>query len=130
MTRYRSSPNELPQYPEYLVPVMVYYGGTEATEDLGGRPYACPFHGDTTPSGTINTAAGWFHCMAFADCPQGNAVQIVMRKEDLSYREAVERAESIARKYGKEVSSTPASRRSGGSRGKRSGGARLRRSWK
>lgn len=127
----RRSSGELPQYPELLIPVLVHYGFEDGiTEDLGARPIRCAFHGDSTPSATVNTADGWYTCHTHTDCPRGNAVQIVMIKEGLTYHEAVERAIEIAREYGTEVSSTRTSRRSGGTRSGRSGGARVRRSWK
>lgn len=128
--RRSNSHEELPQYPEYLIPVLVHYGFEDGiTEDLGARPIRCAFHGDSTPSATVNTADGWYTCHTHGDCPRGNAAQIVMQKEGLAYHEAVERAESIAREYGTEVSSTRSTRRRGGSRGGRSSGARVRRSW-
>ena len=129
--RSRSGPSEgLPQYPEYLVPVLVHYDGEDATEDLGNRPYKCPFHGDKTPSSTVNTAEGWFRCHAFSDCPQGNAIQIIMKKEDLSYAESLERAAEIAGKRDGSVRkpSTRSGRMAGGSRS-RDGKRSLRRTW-
>ena len=129
-SRRGSGDEELDQHPEWLIPVLVHYGFEEPTENLGSRAIKCGFHGDSTPSATVNTAEGWYNCQAYSDCPAGNAIQIIMKKEGLSYHEAFERAESIGRASGAEVSSTRTSRRSGGSRGARSSGARLRRSWR
>ncbi len=128
--RRSSGDEELNQHPEWLIPVLVHYGFEEPTENLGSRAIKCGFHGDSTPSATVNTAEGWFNCHTYAECPSGNAVQIIMKKEQVDYREAYEIAESIGRASGAEVSSTRQSRRSGGSRGRSSGGARLRRSWR
>ena len=42
----RRGKEELPQYPEYLIPVLVHYGFEDGiTEDLGARPIRCAFLG-------------------------------------------------------------------------------------
>lgn len=54
-------------------------------KDLQGH---CPFHSDTkTPNLIVTPGAGLWHCMA---CDAGgSAIDFVMRKENLSFREAV-----------------------------------------
>src|SRR6478752_6512514 len=130
MTRHRSPSDGPEQYPEYLVPVLISYGGEDATEDLGSRPYRCPFHGDSTPSATINTAEGWFNCHVHPDCPSGNAVQIIMQREDLTYGAALERATDIAGDHSRAVRKSPGrSGRLAGRSKDRSGTRSLRRTW-
>src|SRR5690349_7674218 len=108
--------SELPSFE--LGPVLVYYGGEDPIENMGTRPYKCPFHGDSTPSASVNTAEGWFNCHTYVDCPSGNAVQIIMKKEGVPYGVAVERAKEISRDNGSSVrgKSTRSSRMAGGAR--------------
>jgi hypothetical protein len=79
---------------------------------------------------TIEDEEQWFNCHA-SDCPTGNAVQIIMKKENLDYKAALERAESIA---GEDDSGV---RKASGRRGRMAGGTRagsgvrsFKRSWR
>ncbi|MGE0715139.1 MAG: DNA primase [Alphaproteobacteria bacterium] len=49
----------------------------------------CPFHNEKTPSFTVDERRGTFHC--FGCGAHGNAIDFVMRTENLGFREAVER---------------------------------------
>lgn len=49
----------------------------------------CPFHQEKTPSFTVDERRGSFHC--FGCGAHGNAIDFVMRAENLGFREAVER---------------------------------------
>ena len=49
----------------------------------------CPFHQEKTPSFTVDERRGTFHC--FGCGAHGNAIDFVMRTENLGFREVVER---------------------------------------
>src|SRR5690348_11017714 len=49
----------------------------------------CPFHNEKTPSFTVNEDKGFFHC--FGCGAHGDVIGFVMRTENLSFPEAVER---------------------------------------
>ncbi|HSR54899.1 MAG TPA: DNA primase, partial [Alphaproteobacteria bacterium] len=73
-----------------------------------GREYLglCPFHNEKTPSFTVNEDKGFFHC--FGCGAHGDVIGFVMRTENLSFPEAVER---LADEVGLEVpASTPEER--------------------
>jgi DNA primase len=62
-----------------------------------GRNYMglCPFHGEKTPSFTINEEKGIFHCFG---CGAGGSVfHFLMQHDQLSFPEAVER---VGKRYG------------------------------
>src|SRR5262252_5301606 len=108
--------NDFPVYP--IGPVLESYGGQLVAEGYGWRQYRCPFHKDSDASGSVNTAKQVYNCHASADCPTGSATQIIMRVEGISYREAVERAETIS---GTSVGNL---RSPSGRRGRMAGGTR------
>lgn len=54
----------------------------------------CPFHGESNPSASVSFSLNAFNC--FACDVKGDAFGIIMREEEISYREAVEYAEKIA----------------------------------
>jgi DNA primase len=56
-----------------------------------GREHSglCPFHSEKTPSFTVSEDKGFFHC--FGCGAHGDAIGYVMRTENLSFPEAVER---------------------------------------
>jgi DNA primase len=55
----------------------------------------CPFHSEKTPSFSVNSERGFFHCFG---CGAGGTVfNFVMRTEGLNFPEAIE---SLARRYG------------------------------
>src|SRR5512139_2081951 len=47
----------------------------------------CPFHGEKTPSFTVNPERGIFHC--FGCGAGGNVIGFVMKREGMSFPEAV-----------------------------------------
>ncbi len=55
----------------------------------------CPFHSEKTPSFSVSTEKSMFYC--FGCNTGGNAVSFLIKKEGLSFPEAVK---SLARKYG------------------------------
>ncbi|HEY8369453.1 MAG TPA: DNA primase [Thermodesulfobacteriota bacterium] len=55
----------------------------------------CPFHGEKTPSFTVNEARGVFHC--FGCGAGGTAFDFLMRREGMSFPEA---ARALARRVG------------------------------
>jgi DNA primase len=61
----------------------------------------CPFHREKTPSFTVSEDKGFFHC--FGCGAHGDVVGFVMRADNLSFPEAVER---LARDLGLEVPAT------------------------
>lgn len=62
-----------------------------------GRNYLgiCPFHAEKTPSFTVNEEKGIFHC--FGCGVGGNVFHFLMRYDQLTFPEAVER---VAKRYG------------------------------
>jgi DNA primase len=56
-----------------------------------GREFSglCPFHNEKTPSFTVNEEKGFFHC--FGCGAHGDVIGFVMRADNLSFPEAVER---------------------------------------
>ena len=61
----------------------------------------CPFHKEKTPSFTVSEEKGFFHC--FGCGAHGDVVGFVMRSDNLSFPEAVER---LARDVGMQVPTT------------------------
>jgi DNA primase len=61
----------------------------------------CPFHKEKTPSFTVSEEKGFFHC--FGCGAHGDVVGFVMRSDNLSFPEAVER---LARDVGMQVPAT------------------------
>jgi DNA primase len=61
----------------------------------------CPFHKEKTPSFTVSEEKGFFHC--FGCGAHGDVVGFVMRSDNLSFPEAVER---LAREVGMQVPTT------------------------
>lgn len=108
---------EFPVFP--ISPILESYGGVPAVEGLGWKPYRCPFHDDRDASGSVNTQKQVYNCHA-ADCPKGNAVQVLMQYERMDYASAVERAAEIS------GASDTYVRRESGRRGRMAGGSRNR----
>lgn len=119
---------EFPEFP--ISPILESYGGVPAVENLGWKSYRCPFHGDRDASASVNTDKQVFNCHA-ADCPKGNAVQVIMQWERVTYAEAVERAATISGESMGNVqpSSGRRGRMAGGSRN-RSGTRAFKRTWR
>jgi DNA primase len=55
----------------------------------------CPFHDEKTPSFTVNTTNGYYHCFGCGE--SGDAIGFVRKMEGLSFPEAIER---LARQLG------------------------------
>ncbi|ATW69380.1 DNA primase [Streptomyces phage Manuel] len=127
MKRARTDEREWPVFP--IGPVLVEYGGEEVRDDHGWYAYKCPFHGDRSASASVNTIINVFVCHT---CDmKGNATQLIMKKENCSYGDALRRAEEVAGKGAGDVQRAPVGSRrlSGGSRN-RSGSRALRRTWR
>ncbi len=62
----------------------------------------CPFHGEKTPSFSVNQSRGFFHC--FGCGVNGNAITFVMKMEGLSFPEAVK---LLARRVGVVIEERP-----------------------
>lgn len=54
----------------------------------------CPFHGEKTPSFTVNDQKGFYHC--FGCAAHGNCFDFLMKIENITFPEAVEKAAGIA----------------------------------
>src|SRR5688572_17537896 len=92
MRRTASNEKEWPSFP--LGPILEMYGGEPVMEDRGWYAYACPFHGDRTKSASVNTIINVFVCHS---CDmKGNATQLIMKKENCSYGDALNRAEKAS----------------------------------
>ena len=61
-----------------------------------GKRYAgvCPFHNDRDPSLSVNSEKGFFHC--FGCGVGGNAINFVMKAENISFKEALKKVASKA----------------------------------
>jgi DNA primase catalytic core len=60
--------------------------------DLVGH---CPFHDDKTPSFIVNPAKNLWNCLGACGCG-GDNIQLVMKKEGVSFRHAVEKLQRLA----------------------------------
>lgn len=110
-----SSSEDFPLFP--IGPILESYGGQPVAEGLGWKAYRCPFHGDRDASGSVNSEKQVFNCHA-ADCPKGNAIQVIMQWEQVNYAEAKQRAETISGASVGNVQPTS------GRRGRMAGGSR------
>lgn len=54
----------------------------------------CPFHGDERPSASVSFKNNAFACHACGE--KGNAIGIIMRREEISYSEAISYAEELS----------------------------------
>ena len=71
--------------------VVALLGGYVTLRPGGGTRMKglCPFHQEKTPSFTVDSARGLWHCFG---CGQGgDAIDFLMKQETLSFTEAVER---------------------------------------
>ena len=74
-------------------------GSYVSLKSKGGSLWACcPFHGEKTPSFSVNPKMGIYHC--FGCNKGGNAIGFIMEYERLSYPEAIR---FLADKYGVEI---------------------------
>jgi hypothetical protein len=62
---------------------------------LGGPEWVglCPFHSEKTPSFTVNTKKGFYHCFGCSEHGQ-NAIDFVMRRNGQDFKDVVELLES------------------------------------
>ncbi len=78
--RVRRTEYSSPDFPVYPIgPILESFGGQSVVEGLGWKAYRCPFHNDRDASASVNTQKQVFNCHA-ADCPKGNAVQVLMQQ--------------------------------------------------
>ena len=85
----------------------------------------CPFHQEKSPSFTVDERRGTFHC--FGCGAHGNAIDFVMRSENLGFREVVER---LAGEAGMALpEETPASRARDDRRGTLQGALQAAADW-
>ena len=75
-----------------------------------GKDYAglCPFHKEKTPSFTVSVEKQMFYCFSCRE--GGNAVNFLMKYENLSFQEA---QETLARQYGMEIIRKDSGKRTG-----------------
>jgi hypothetical protein len=128
MVRRVQQDKEWPSFP--LGPVLEMYGGEPVMEDRGWYAYNCPFHGaDRSKSASVNTVLHVFVCHGCGE--KGNAVQLIMKKENCSYVDALRRAEEVAGKGAGNVRVvSDGGRRVSSRSGNRSGSRSLRRTWR
>jgi hypothetical protein len=69
----------------------------------------CPFHQDASPSLSVNTAAGVFHCFAYGAA--GNGFDLYMKLKSVDFKTALAELEALAG-----ISSTPGSAPAGNQR--------------
>jgi DNA primase catalytic core len=76
-------------------------------KDLAGR---CPFHEDDSPSFIVSPGKNLWHCMGACGCG-GDTIQLVMKKEGVSFRHACEKLR--ARLGGEAMAATTITTRAG-----------------
>lgn len=99
-----------------------YWPGWEEPEDDGRTwiPTECPVHGDDNPSASVSYELNAYVCHACGYT--GDYLKIIGREEELTYAEALARAEEIADRRGIDVPRSPTGKpRRGVSRPKRFG---------
>ena len=79
------------QMEEMMVAVLRHYGFREP--GWGERSIRCPVHDETHPSASINRQKGLFNCHACG--ASGNAANIVMMREGLDFKGALEFIEEL-----------------------------------
>lgn len=79
--------------------VVDVVGETEQLQRVGSRQRCCcPFHGERTPSFYVNPSSNRWHCFGCGE--DGDAIEFVMRKHQLSFPDALV---WLANRYGIEV---------------------------
>ena len=78
-----------------ILPVLYHYGfeGVVNEYHTGNQSILCPFHDDTSNSGSVNVRRGLFKC--FACDAAGDAIALIRYKEGMDYVSAVREAETI-----------------------------------
>lgn len=97
--------DELLQRVNILDVVSQYVKLRKAGKDYAGL---CPFHKEKTPSFTVSVEKQMFYCFSCRE--GGNAVNFLMKYENLSFQEA---QENLARQYGVEIIRKGGGKRSG-----------------
>lgn len=99
-----------------IADVLRYYGATTVPEGTGWKAMKCPFHSDGVRSASINVDRNLFKCHG---CPfAGDPIDLIKRKEQLNYGDAIEyatkvlgaRIESVSRADDKPVKRRPLGR--------------------
>jgi DNA primase len=75
-----------------ISPILEYYGATVPSR-MGWASMRCPFHDDTHKSASVSKDINVFCC--FACQIKGNGYTIIMTKEGVGFREAINIAERI-----------------------------------
>jgi len=91
----KTSLDELLQRVNILDVVSQYVKLRKAGKDYAGL---CPFHKERTPSFTVSVEKQMFYCFSCRE--GGNAVNFLMKYENLSFQEALE---NLGRQYGIEI---------------------------
>ena len=75
--------------------IQSYYPDWQPPVDRGREWYSClcPFHGESHPSASVSFVNEAFNCFACGE--KGDALAIIMRREEIGYHEALEFAEGI-----------------------------------
>lgn len=76
-----------------IIPVLEHYGVVNVRETHGWQKIKCPIHEDSHASAGVNTDDNIFVCHACGS--KGDTYKIIMEKEGVGFREAVEIAKSI-----------------------------------
>jgi len=97
--------DELLQRVNILDVVSQYVKLRKAGKDYAGL---CPFHKEKTPSFTVSVEKQMFYCFSCRE--GGNAVNFLMKYENLSFQEA---QENLARQYGMEIIRKDSGKRAG-----------------
>src|SRR5688500_7044441 len=105
------------------------YGGEPVVDDRGLYAYARPFHGDRTKCAAVKTISNVFVC--HSSDMKGTATQLIMKKENCSYGDALNRAEKASGPSNGNVPGAPSRGRGVSSRsGNRSGSRAFKRTWR
>ena len=71
--------------------IVRHYVGKKGLRQRRNNEYEfvgrCPFHAENTPSFTVTTAKGFYHC--FGCGAHGNAIEFIMEAKECTYIEAV-----------------------------------------
>lgn len=101
----RTTLDDLLQRVNILDVVSQYVKLRKAGKDYAGL---CPFHKEKTPSFTVSVEKQMFYCFSCRE--GGNAVNFLMKYENLSFQEA---QENLARQYGMEIIRKDSGKRAG-----------------
>ncbi|QLE71093.1 hypothetical protein FGW37_05280 [Streptomyces rectiverticillatus] len=102
-------PNEKPNIAEVI---HHYYSDWDCRRTGGWESVRCPFHGDSSPSATVNTDLSYFKC--FACDAAGDSFWVIMEEESCDFPTALEVADRLF-----DFRSEGVSRPGGGVRGSR-----------